>query len=92
MNKPARSAVKSTDIQAPTERVYAFLVDPMNWPPYAVVNLRLVRPEQNGGFKVVTKSDKAEGEPWRVDDFSSRLNGRCTRAALNNVRVHGMDL
>lgn len=55
MNKIARSAIKSTDIEAPPEKVYAFLVDPMNWPQYAVVNLRSVSPGKGGWFKVVTK-------------------------------------
>jgi uncharacterized protein YndB with AHSA1/START domain len=60
MNKIARSAIKSTDIQAPPEKVYAFLVDPMNWPQYAVVNLRSVSPGENGWFKVVTKFGEGE--------------------------------
>lgn len=55
MNKIARSATKSADIQTPPEKAYAFLADPMNWPQYAVVNLRSVSPGQNGWFKAVTK-------------------------------------
>lgn len=60
MNKIARSAIKSIDIQAPPEKVYAFLVNPMNWPQYAVVNLRSVSPGQNGWFKAVTKFGEGE--------------------------------
>ncbi|HEX7362314.1 MAG TPA: hypothetical protein VF283_17625 [Bryobacteraceae bacterium] len=60
MNKIARSAIKSADIQASPEKVYAFLVDPMNWPQYAVVNLRSVSPGQNGWFKAVTKFGEGE--------------------------------
>lgn len=60
MNKIARSAIKSADIQASAEKVYAFLVNPMNWPQYAVVNLRSVSPGQNGWFKAVTKFGEGE--------------------------------
>ncbi|MGH9624233.1 MAG: hypothetical protein ACRD4G_07835 [Bryobacteraceae bacterium] len=60
MNKVARSAIKSADIRASPEKVYAFLVNPLNWPQYAVVNLRSVSPGQNGWFKVVTKFGEGE--------------------------------
>ena len=60
MNKIARSATKTADIQAPPEKAYAFLADPMNWPQYAVVNLRSVSPGQNGWFKAVTKFGEGE--------------------------------
>ena len=60
MNKIARSATKSADIQAPPEKAYAFLADPMNWPEYAVVNLRSVSPGQDGWFKAVTKFGEGE--------------------------------
>lgn len=60
MNTIARSAIKSADIQASPEKVYAFLADPMNWPQYAVVNLRSVSPGQNGWFKAVTKFGEGE--------------------------------
>jgi uncharacterized protein YndB with AHSA1/START domain len=51
----ARSAIKSVDIQASPEKVFAFLANPMNWPQYAVANLRSVRPGQDGWFHAVTK-------------------------------------
>ena len=55
MIKIARSAIKHIDIQAAPEKVFAFLADPMNWPQYAVVNLRSVRPGEDGWFNAVTK-------------------------------------
>lgn len=55
MRKIARSAIKHADIQAAPERVFAFLADPMNWPQYAVVNLRAVSPGEDGWFHAVTK-------------------------------------
>lgn len=69
MNKIARSAIKSADIQASPEKVYAFLVDPMNWPQYAVVNLRSVSPGQNGWFKAVTKFGEGELKVDGVEEF-----------------------
>jgi hypothetical protein len=60
MNKIARSATKSVDIQATPDKVYGFLSKPMNWPQYAVVNLRSVSPGQNGWFHAVTKFGEGE--------------------------------
>ena len=55
MKDIARSAIKSVDIQARPDKVFAFLANPMNWPQYAVVNLRSVSPGQDGWFRAVTK-------------------------------------
>lgn len=55
MTALSRSAIKSVDIQAPFERAFGFLANPMNWPLYAVVNLRSVRPGENGWFTMVIK-------------------------------------
>jgi ketosteroid isomerase-like protein len=55
-----RSAIKSVDIQAPFERVFGFLANPMNWPRYAVVNLHSVSPGECGWFKMVTKFGHGE--------------------------------
>ena len=71
----ARSAVKHVDIEASTEKVYDFLADPMNWPKYAVVNLRSVAPGQNGWFKAVTKFGQGE----------IKVNGRKELGILDHV-------
>jgi len=60
MKKIARSAIKSVDIAESPERVYDFLSDPMNWPQYAVVNLKSVSPGRDGWFKAVTKFGEGE--------------------------------
>ena len=60
MKTIARSKVKSVDIAASINRTFNFLADPMNWPQYAVVNLRAVRPGQNGWFKATTKFGEGE--------------------------------
>lgn len=69
MNAIVRSAIKSADIQAAPEKVYAFLADPLNWPKYAVVNLRSVSPGQNGWFKAVTKFGEGELRVTGVKEF-----------------------
>lgn len=60
MKTVSRSAIKSVDIQAPFDRAFGFLANPMNWPRYAVVNLRSVSPGQDGWFKMVTKFGEGE--------------------------------
>jgi len=69
MKKIARSAIKSIDIRATPEKVFAFLADPLNWPEYAVVNLRSVSPGQNGWFKAVTKFGEGEIKVNGVKEF-----------------------
>ena len=69
MNKIARSTIKSVDIQAVPDRVFAFLSDALNWPEYAIVNLRSVSPGQNGWFKAVTKFGEGELKVNPVKEF-----------------------
>lgn len=60
MKKIARSIVKFVDIAANPEKVFTFLADPMNWPQYAVVNLRSVSLGKDGWFNVITKFGQGE--------------------------------
>jgi hypothetical protein len=60
VNKVARSAVKWIDVQAAPEKAYDFLSNPLNWPQYAIVNLRSVSPAHGGWFKAVTKFGEGE--------------------------------
>jgi hypothetical protein len=60
MKKIVRSKIKWVDIQATPEKVLAFLSNPINWPAYAVVNLRSVSPGEDGWFKAVTKFGQGE--------------------------------
>lgn len=57
-SRTSRSAIKSVDIAAPVDGVFDFLADPMNWPRYAVVNMRSVKPGSDGWFDTVTRSGK----------------------------------
>jgi uncharacterized protein YbcV (DUF1398 family) len=56
----ARSRTKSVDIDAPVAKVFAFLADPLNWPQYAVVNLRTVTHGEDGWCKAMTKFGEGE--------------------------------
>ncbi|HUO33419.1 MAG TPA: SRPBCC family protein [Candidatus Acidoferrum sp.] len=69
MEEIVRSAIKSIDIQATVDKTFAFLADPLNWPRYAVVNLRSVTPGQNGWFKAVTKFGEGEIKVDGVEEF-----------------------
>lgn len=51
----ARSVTKSIDIKAPVNAVYSFLADPLNWPRWAVVNMRSVSPGKDGWYDTVTR-------------------------------------
>lgn len=69
MKRIVRSAIKCTDIAATPDKVYAFLSDPLNWPEYAVVNLRSVSPGHDGWFKAVTKFGEGEIKVEGVKEF-----------------------
>ncbi|MGE0615435.1 MAG: SRPBCC family protein [Bacteriovoracia bacterium] len=69
MQKLSRSQIKSVDIQAPVEKVFTFLADPMNWPQYAVVNLRSVSLGSNGWFKAITKFGEGQLKVNPIKEF-----------------------
>lgn len=69
MDKISRSATKYVDIQATPEKAYAFLSNPMNWPRYAVVNLRSVSPGQDGWFHATTKFGQGQIRVAGVKEF-----------------------
>ena len=54
-NLITRSITKNVDINAPIEKVFNFLVNPLNWPGYAVVNLKSVSKGSDGWFNMTTK-------------------------------------
>lgn len=54
-SKISRSVIKSIDIKSSFDKVYAYIVNPMNWPQWAIVNLRSIKPETNGWFKTITR-------------------------------------
>lgn len=58
--KIMRSKIQTVDIQASPEKVFCFLANPLNWPKYAIVNLRSVSPGTNGWYRAVTKFGEGE--------------------------------
>lgn len=69
MKKIARSAIKSIDIAAAPEKIYEFLLNPTNWPQWAVVNLKSVSPGRDGWCKAVTKFGEGEIKVEGVSDL-----------------------
>jgi hypothetical protein len=45
---------KSISIEAPYEQVFSFLINPMNWPRWAVVNVLSVAPGLEDGWRIET--------------------------------------
>ena len=64
-----RSCIKSVDIQAPLGRVFDFLANPLNWPQYAVVNLRTVSPGQDGWCNAVTAFGEGQIKVSPVEEW-----------------------
>ena len=60
MSKPARVAIKTINIEASFEKVFGFLANPLNWPRYAVVNLKSVEPGKDGWFVTETRFGSGE--------------------------------
>jgi len=50
----AKSVTKAIDLNACPKEAYNFLADPMNWPKYAIINLRSVKKGQNGWYDLET--------------------------------------
>lgn len=48
------TVVKSVTIAAPTEKVFAFLMDGGNWPRWAIHNVKAVRPGKSGVWEMET--------------------------------------
>lgn len=69
MQKISRSRIKSVDIQASVEKAFTFLSDPMNWPQYAVVNLRSVSPGASGWYNAVTKFGEGQLKITSIKEF-----------------------
>ena len=53
--KISRSITKSVDLRVAPEKAYAYLHNLMNWPDWAIVNMKQVRPGKDGWFETVTR-------------------------------------
>ena len=56
----SRSVTKSIDLRVPPERAFDFLNDPVNWPKWAVVNMKSVQPGAEGWYETVTRQGKGQ--------------------------------
>jgi hypothetical protein len=56
----AYSMTKTIAIDAPKGRVFAFLADAANWPKWAVVNVKSVRPAGDGWWDMETPAGPAK--------------------------------
>jgi len=86
--RAVRSLTKTVDIDAPLDEVFSFLADPLNWPRYAVVNLRSVSAGADGWCKAVTRFGQGEikvhpvrelgilDHVWRDPQASWQVNSR----------------
>ena len=52
----AKSVTKTLDLTAPPKRVFDFLADPLNWPQFAVTNLKSIKKEKEGLFQIISKT------------------------------------
>lgn len=60
MEKIFRSAIKSVDVAASPEKVDDFVSNLLNWPQFAIVNLRSVTPGNDGWFDAVTRFGRGQ--------------------------------
>ena len=58
--KVSRSITKSVDLEVAPDRAFAYLSDPMNWPRWATVNMKSVRPRLDGWYEMETRQGKGQ--------------------------------
>lgn len=58
--KVSRSITKSVDLCVTPERAWGYLSDPMNWPKWAVINMKSVRPRLDGWYEMETRQGKGQ--------------------------------
>lgn len=55
-----RSITKSVDLRVSQGRAFEYLSDPMNWPKWAVVNMKSVRPRIDGWYETETRQGNGQ--------------------------------
>lgn len=58
--KISRSITKSVDLHTTPGRAFDFLSDPTNWPKWAIVNMKSVRPGADGWYETETRQEKGQ--------------------------------
>jgi uncharacterized protein YndB with AHSA1/START domain len=56
----AYAITKTVSIDAPVERVFKYLADAANWPKWAIVNVKAVKPAGDAWWHMETPSGKAK--------------------------------
>ncbi len=72
-HKISRSITRWVDLQVSPERAFEFLRDPLNWPSWAVVNLKSVKPGTGEWYETETRQGRGQlkilaGQPWGLLD------------------------
>lgn len=87
-----RSITKSVDLRVSQGRAFEYLSDPMNWPKWAVVNMKSVRPRIDGWYETETRqgngqlkmiASKSHGLLDHMWKESSRIVDRAARVVAN---------
>jgi hypothetical protein len=55
-----RSITKTVSIDAPVERVFEYLANAKNWPQWAIVNVKAVRPRDDDWWDMTTPAGPAK--------------------------------
>jgi hypothetical protein len=58
--KISRSITKSVDLQVTPQNAYAYLHDLLNWPQWAIVNMKQVKPGKDGWYDTVTRFGRGQ--------------------------------
>lgn len=58
--KIRRSITKSVDVRVSAERAFDFINDPENWPKWAIVNMKSVKPATDGWYETETRQGKGQ--------------------------------
>lgn len=56
----AKSNTKTIDISEHPTKVFEFLSNPLNWPKFAILNLRSIQTGKNGWYDIVSKNGQGK--------------------------------
>jgi hypothetical protein len=52
----AKSITKTLDLSADPKAVFKFLANPLNWPQFAIVNLKSIKTGKEGEYQILSKN------------------------------------
>lgn len=56
----AKSITKNLDVAAKPKKVFDFLSNPLNWPQFAIVNLKSIQAGKDGWYDIVSKNGQGK--------------------------------